>query len=836
MKYIISDSSITRINETEGTIQIATEGAKIEISDSADFTDVFILSSLTPKNFSKQLYIRGYGEVENPVEVNVVNFNISEGGGGGEGLSAEDTEAIANAFKSAKVEGNTVSFYVDSDTTGTPAFYFDFPEEIFLDQVGTRLVENFSWSALAYPNSVNPNLDGKTVLTLAVKGDKEVNPTTKFSFVNLEKLIDTYAASDTSITISDYKAKVNLDASSDNILTLTSGGLLVDGSALQFDTSNLIAKDSSTTAGNIAVFDSEGGIADSTFSISEIAVTASDSSVTITNYKVKANVSAVANNSLTLKNDGLHVDISGKVDKVKNATAGNVPFLASDGTLTNSTVVGADILFKVSDATEGNVPILNSDGTLVNSTLSTSDIVTKVEGVAAGNIAVFDSEGKIANSAVAVDGVIKKVAGAKVGDIPTFDSDGGLVDSGRNFEKLNHPVRYGYKIKKTEPDPYARVEYIYDAVGFTPAKMNYDTGEFEYGSWDDVWFVKDNKPLMLKSDGTVDYYLYENDYSIKANGEDVTTPSTAADSDSDVANTEYDGNAMAQFPLVWIKRYEDDEYIYEIVSNVKYDDEYYAYAHTNADGDIKDYFYLSLFRSSGDASKVRSLSGQTVLLNTAPVLNTAVTANGPNWRLPSYCQKEVIRTLCVLISKSTSSLTAFGTQGAYSSDSVVISTTGVHSTTGQFSGIPSTNQAAAEIVYTTGPEGLLKVFHTEGFVSGGGYVAGLSAASMNAVYVKPTPEGGEYTFSNLAGMTLVQGAVLPNNAHWSSWNWIKNIKMYSWGFLVVNYGASQSTYYASQSLAGVQSSPAIYLINGPGIFHSHFYNNSTKRCCCMAYV
>ena len=95
------------------------------------------------------------------------------------------------ALKSMTVSGNTVNFYTSSDTTGTAAFTFDFPEEIFLDQAGTVLVENFAWSAATYPNSTNPNLDGKTVLVLAVKGDKEVNPTTKFSFVNLEKLIDT---------------------------------------------------------------------------------------------------------------------------------------------------------------------------------------------------------------------------------------------------------------------------------------------------------------------------------------------------------------------------------------------------------------------------------------------------------------------------------------------------------------------------------------------------------------------------------------------------------------------------------------------------------------------
>ena len=54
---------------------------------------------------------------------------------------------IGNAFKSLSVSGNTVSFFTSTDASGTAAATFDFPEEIFLDQAGTTLVENFAWSA-----------------------------------------------------------------------------------------------------------------------------------------------------------------------------------------------------------------------------------------------------------------------------------------------------------------------------------------------------------------------------------------------------------------------------------------------------------------------------------------------------------------------------------------------------------------------------------------------------------------------------------------------------------------------------------------------------------------
>ena len=48
---------------------------------------------------------------------------------------------------------------------------------------------------------------------------------------------------------------------------------------------------------------------------------------------------------------------------------------------------------------------------------------------------------------------------------------------------------------------------VTDAEGMPPAKMNYETGEFDYDDWADEWFVTENRPCMLKSDGTVDYYL-----------------------------------------------------------------------------------------------------------------------------------------------------------------------------------------------------------------------------------------------------------------------------------------------------------------------------------------
>ena len=59
---------------------------------------------------------------------------------------------------------------------------------------------------------------------------------------------------------------------------------------------------------------------------------------------VKVNVSAAAGNALVLKDDGLYVDISGKADKVKNATAGNFAALDESGNMTDSGKKPADFV------------------------------------------------------------------------------------------------------------------------------------------------------------------------------------------------------------------------------------------------------------------------------------------------------------------------------------------------------------------------------------------------------------------------------------------------------------------------------------------------------------
>ena len=140
--------------------------------------------------------------------------------------------------------------------------------------------------------------------------------------------------------------------------------------------------------------------------------------------------------------------------------------------------------------------------------------------------------------------------------------------------------RYGMKINKNDSNPATRCTYLFDAVGMTPAAMNYSAGRFDFGDWGNVFFVKNNYPAMVKYDGTEDYKLDPNDHTKKADGK------TA----SDVSNTAYGGNAMSVFDgsgdkgKIWLSQFEVGNYEYMIISNVQYDESYNDDAYVREDG------------------------------------------------------------------------------------------------------------------------------------------------------------------------------------------------------------------------------------------------------------
>lgn len=146
------------------------------------------------------------------------------------------------AIKAIAIDGNEINFYCDPapTTESTPDFTVNMPVEYFLDQAKTVLVQSFTWSIEIYPGSSDPNLEGKPVLVLAVKGDDN---SVTYSFVNLESLVKIYEGKVTkSITITidadtnKIAADINLSAEEGNILSIKEDGLYANVTEVDIST------------------------------------------------------------------------------------------------------------------------------------------------------------------------------------------------------------------------------------------------------------------------------------------------------------------------------------------------------------------------------------------------------------------------------------------------------------------------------------------------------------------------------------------------------------------------------------------------------------------------
>ena len=335
---------------------------------------------------------------------------------------------------------------------------------------------------------------------------------------------------------------------------------------------------------------------------------------------------------------------------------------------------------------------------------------------------------------------------------------------------------FGYRIDKRESDPYEAVEYLADAVGMTPARMVYSVDDdpnqayFDYGDWADYWFITDNKPLMLNPDGTVDCYLDPNDYSKKADG-----------STSDISSTSSSLNAMAQFPLVWVYRYEDSRYNYEFISPVQVDENYKAYAHTDKDGNIQEFFYHSIFLSNVLSNRPRSTSNTVPTRTTYPNFKTYIDNNysdgNGHWGITSWSQYQLFRTLLTLISKSLNSQNSFGK--GYSSGNNAI-TSGSLNDKGQFFGLNSYDA--------------IKCFHIEN-LWGNRYHRHLDGIikSNTSVYVKMTPEGTGYKESDFSEYSNTNANQTTYDDIWGTY--ITKVTCSELGMVPIAYGGSSSSYF-----------------------------------------
>lgn len=342
---------------------------------------------------------------------------------------------------------------------------------------------------------------------------------------------------------------------------------------------------------------------------------------------------------------------------------------------------------------------------------------------------------------------------------------------------------YAFHINGNESDPASMVTYLKDAEGLTPASMNFSAGSFSWGSWRDAFFIP--RPCMLLQTGSVDYYLDEDNYALKADG--VTA--------SDIENTAYAGNAMMEWgrngKKIWYKIVPDsgdDSSATVYIADEQLDDSYHDWSFINNQGKQVDHFYTPIFNGSVIDNVMRSLSGQTVSksLNGSTELTYAKANNKDSnmcWNTEVFADRILLTLLGVLMFKTTDIPTALG-QGIISGGETAFNNykTGALNTAGLFYGYNDTVHA-------------VKFFGMENFWGlQWRRTAGLMNVSGAIKYklTNGTEDGSTATAYNTTGDGYINAGATMSG---TSGGYISKMKYLASVFIAEVMSGSSSTYY-----------------------------------------
>lgn len=399
-------------------------------------------------------------------------------------------------------------------------------------------------------------------------------------------------------------------------------------------------------------------------------------------------------------------------------------------------------------------------------------------------------------------------------DMDNVEFNGIAVDvvefNGIEAWRVNKPIIYGWHVDPNISDSSNAVTYLEDAVGMTPAAMGAST--FDYGSWENAFFMP--KPCMVRSNGEVAYYLDPNDYSKKADG----TP-------SDVANPDFDGNAMMEWGKIWYKFTggEADGEGYFYVSNEQVDGSYHCWCNYDSKDNITDHFYTAIYNGTG-TTKLRSISGVALTSangNGGTTVTQEVeraTANNTTadveWYTEVWADRLLINALLVLIGKSLNTQATFGRGLDIGGQTVKEAyVTGTLNDKGLFWGVTADGNSA------------VKVFGMENWWGctwrrTAGCISIDRALKIKLTY--GTADGSTAVGYNQTGSGYISDGTIP-----SSNDYVKAMAYNQYGYMTDNVtGGSSSTYYADYFY---QNTSTRYLLVGGrsdgGVRAGAFYFN-----------
>ena len=367
-----------------------------------------------------------------------------------------------------------------------------------------------------------------------------------------------------------------------------------------------------------------------------------------------------------------------------------------------------------------------------------------------------------------------------------LDGTGKMIASAlleiRDLLKNKGYINYAFHIDGSKSNPSEMVTYLEDAIGLTPAKMNYATGLFDYGSFADAFFMP--RPCILAQSGYVMKYLDSNDFTKDIDGNIATI-------DGGLVGA----NVEIEFPKIWLRivpDYGDDTSATVYIASKKLNEYYKDYAYIDFQGVHKEHFYMPAYNGSLINGVMRSLSGQQVSkTKTGQQEIDYCKANGDGWYTEDAGEIMLINFLLILMGKSTDTQSVFG-QGLHTGGTEAISDgfrTGVHNTKGMFFGTNSGTIASGSY------GNAVKIFGMENYwgFQWRRYVGDMCVSGTRKVKLCWGTEDGSTTSSfNSTGSGYVDVGATPSG---TSGGYISQMKFTTNGMFSKVASGTASTYY-----------------------------------------
>lgn len=220
----------------------------------------------------------------------------------------------------------------------------------------------------------------------------------------------------------------------------------------------------------------------------------------------------------------------------------------------------------------------------------------------------------------------------------------------RVFNMVDVEGVYGFIEHCDTLAPDKRIEYIGKNADYTPISVTMGGG-FSLGSWGNFSVLANNKPWMVKDDGTPDYELLETDYTKKA--ADGTTA-------SDVSNTSYAGGAFSWIQKIYKKEYMvgDDRYV--LFSETKKEG-FEAVGFIDSSNNELEGVWLPMFYNTNGTTKATCIgAGQPEYRNATAAQKTAIDAFGSRARFFGGAIVETLQDLLIMWAKTTDIQSAYG--------------------------------------------------------------------------------------------------------------------------------------------------------------------------------